>query len=336
MPVYDSAQYLRKSIDSVLTQTFRNFEFIIVSDSRTANEDVSITESYSDPRIVHVLNKRRPGFVASLNLGIRAARGEYIARMDSDDISMPERFERQVQYLTHNPGTGVLGTGCETIDDRDQVKSQEIMPSDPEVMHWFLMFGSPITHSSVLIRRKLIEKLRGYRELPHGEDYDLWLRASRITDIANLPDILLRRRIHPNSLTDRYYRLPHDQQAAKIHANAISLLSGLSVRPDVALAMSEYKIRRSREAAEAARVLRQLYLRFISQKHMSEQSTAVVTSDLTMRLHKLSLACARQNPLISVKIILLLSRLSPAGFVSSIFRTQERAVRRTWRALFGF
>lgn len=335
MPVHDCEQYLRRSIESVLTQTFTDFEFIMVSDSHATKEIISIIGSYSDRRIIHLRNKARPGFVPSLNLGIRSARGEYVARMDADDISMSERFEKQVRYLDHNPDTGILGTAFETIDEQDHVTSRETLPCDPKVMPWFLMFGSPIAHPSAMIRRKLIEKLGGYSELPHGEDYDLWLRASQITDIANLPDILIKRRIHRSTMTHRYYRAPRYEEAARIHANAISLLFGVGVSADTALAMVGYIVRTPEDAARAARMLRQLYIRFISRKQLKEQSEALVESDLTVRLRKLWLVSVRQNPLVSVKIWLILSQLSPAGSLSSIFLTLRNAERKAWATLFG-
>jgi glycosyltransferase involved in cell wall biosynthesis len=330
MPAHDCARYLRKSIESVLTQTFTDFEFLIVTDSLAAKEDISIIDSYSDPRIIHLWNETRPGFVASRNFGIRSARGEYVATMDADDISMPERLEKQVRCLDHNPDIGILGTAFETIDDHDRVISREMPPCDPEVTPWFLMFGCPIAHSSTMIRRRLIETLGGYTELAHGEDYDLWLRASQITNIANLPDILIKRRIHRGSLTERYYQVPRSEQAARVHANAISLISGVNVSTGIALAMSEYKVRTAERAPQAALMLRQLYLQFISRRQLKEQSKAIVRSDLTLRLRKLWLVCALQNPLTSLKIWFTLAQLSPAASLSAVFLALRTGVRKAW------
>lgn len=202
MPAYNAEKYIAEAIDSILCQTFRDFEFIILNDcSKDRTEEIIL--SYKDDRIVYLKNEQNMGVAATLNKGLAAAKGEYIARMDADDISMPERFERQVNYLDANENTVVLGTLVQIFDEQGNTRQGGYQAS-PEQMKIDLLFDSALAHPSVMMRRDVILTLGGYdREYEGMEDYELWCRVAAEYDIAIYPELLLRYRIHSAQVTQQ-------------------------------------------------------------------------------------------------------------------------------------
>ena len=195
MGVYNGERYLAQAIDSILGQSFTDFEFIIINDGSTDGTG-EILHSYSDPRI-RVVEQSNVGLTRSLNRGISLARGEYIARMDDDDVSMPERLAKQVGFLDAYPEVGVLGTACLI---RDMIKGTEWVPpvltSNEEIRH-NLIKGNPLIHASVMMRRSLLETLGGYDEsYLFAQDYALWMRLAPHTIMRNLPEALIVHREH--------------------------------------------------------------------------------------------------------------------------------------------
>ena len=203
MAAFNAAPFLRDAIDSILGQTFTDFEFIIVDDGST-DGTAEIIESYTDPRIRLIRNPGNLGLVASLNRGLAAARGEYIARMDADDESLSGRLEAQVRFLDTHPEIGLCGTHVQTFGARNEFWTFEC---DPKRLRCHLLFSTGISHPSVMFRRRLVEAhgLTYDPAYPRAQDYDLWVRFAGVTALANLPDVLLRYRLHENSLsgTDR-------------------------------------------------------------------------------------------------------------------------------------
>lgn len=196
LPVYNSASYLRESIESILNQSFKKFELLIICEPCT-DVSVEIINSYNDYRIVYIQNNVRLGLVNSLNKGIELARGKYIARMDADDISLPERLARQVVFLENHPEIGVLGTGFQIIDSCGKTSYAVQFPAQDCVLRWCLCFYSPIVHPSVMMRRDIVASLGGYSaEMKYAEDYDLWQRLSCVTRLSNLQEVLFYLRKH--------------------------------------------------------------------------------------------------------------------------------------------
>lgn len=204
MAVYNERPYLKKAIQSVLDQTFGDFEFVIVNDGSTdGTKKVLNRFEQSDDRI-RLVHQENRGLVASLNRGISMAQGKYIARMDGDDINLPERFERQVNFLDMNPEVGIVGTQIEKIDADGDVREdwERSFPTDPEVVSWRLLFYTCLCHASMMARRSVLEDLGGYAEwATHIEDYELFTRAVLKTRLTNLKDTLFKRRWHGDSVT---------------------------------------------------------------------------------------------------------------------------------------
>lgn len=199
MPVYNAEEYVSFAIDSILNQTFTDFEFIIINDGST-DRTRDIIKRYKDKRIKFVNNEKNLGIVETLNLGLDLAVGEYIARMDSDDISLPDRFEKQIEYLDNHPDVGVLGTSY--IQFGNNVTEQKLIKKT-HITYMDIVLGCPVAHPSVLVRKSILDKynLRYRPEYKHAEDYDLWSRMIKYTHIHNLPDILLKYRCHGTNIS---------------------------------------------------------------------------------------------------------------------------------------
>ena len=198
MSVYNEEKHLRESIESVLNQIFHDFEFIIVNDAST-DSSPEIIKSYDDARIRIVNNEENIGLTKSLNKAIKKARGEYIARQDADDISLPSRFEAQLKYLEKHPKTALLGTGIYVIDDTGTIMKKRIVSPNPGKA---LFKGNRFFHGSLIIKKDVIDELGPYNEqFKYSQDYELVLRISRIYDTRNLTTPMYKLRFHDKSIT---------------------------------------------------------------------------------------------------------------------------------------
>ena len=200
MPVYRTAEWLREAMDSMLAQTFTDFELIVLDDCSPDNAE-EILDTYTDSRIVRYRGDRNEGLARVLNTGIGMARGRYIARMDSDDISLPTRLETQVRYMESHPDIDLCSTAMQLFGNRDEVWRRE---ADPEKVKVNALFFSPVLHASSLWRRESFEQhnLRFRQETVPAEDYDLWTRALLAgLRMVNLPDVLYRYRIREGQAT---------------------------------------------------------------------------------------------------------------------------------------
>lgn len=196
LPVYNAEFFLNDSINSILNQTFKNFELIIINDG-SSDRSEEIILSISDKRIKYIRNEKNLGLIETLNKGISLSSAKYLARMDNDDISMPERLEKQVCFLESNPEVGVLGTAFYNINKFGEIESSTTFPLSHPLLCWSLCFFSPIAHPTVMMRREVILDANGYNlEMLHCEDYDLWYRLSNKTRLANLPELLFKLRKH--------------------------------------------------------------------------------------------------------------------------------------------
>ena len=177
MPAYNAEAYIGAAMESILSQSFGDFEFLILNDCSTDGTE-AIIKSYDDPRIVYLKNEKNLGVAATLNKGLAAAQGEYIARMDADDFSLPQRFEKQVAYLDAHPEVAVLGTQVQFFSDRGDGEPFCYLGS-PAQLKIDLLFASAIAHPSVMLRRQVILDMGGYdRQFEGLEDYELWCRIS--------------------------------------------------------------------------------------------------------------------------------------------------------------
>lgn len=203
LPVFNGAAFLRPAIDSILGQTYRDFELLIIDDGST-DASREIAASYADPRIHRLENGRNLGLIATLNRGLDQARGEFIARMDADDLSFPDRFARQVGFLDRHPEVGVCGTWYERAAPEGTTLMRP--PGEDSLIRLLLTFDTVFAHNTIMLRRDFLERhgLRYDPACPYAEDYDFWVRCARHTRLANIPEVLLHYRYHPDNTSNRY------------------------------------------------------------------------------------------------------------------------------------
>jgi glycosyltransferase involved in cell wall biosynthesis len=203
MPVWNGERYLREAVDSILAQTFADFEFIVVDDGST-DATTEILASYHDPRL-RSFRLDHAGIVVALNSGIAQARGGWIARQDADDVSKPDRLEKQRAALNRNPGAVLCYTGARFFGEGSPPKRLHF-PRTRSLLALELCSQCPITHSTVLFRKQSFLEAGGYRpEERHAEDFSLWGRMLELGDFAGLPENLLDYRCHVQSVTKQNY-----------------------------------------------------------------------------------------------------------------------------------
>ena len=198
MPVYNGEAYLSEAVQSILNQSFQDFEFIIINDASTDNS-LRIINKFTDSRIKLITNNNNIGITKSLNRGIKYSTGEYIGRADADDVSLEKRFEYQVEFMDRNPEVGICGTQTKFIGQRNSIP---YCPLTHEEIRACFLFHNFISHSTVMMRRNMIIENDLYynTEFDHAQDYELWTRASKYCEIRNLPIVLNHYRIHDDQI----------------------------------------------------------------------------------------------------------------------------------------
>jgi Glycosyl transferase family 2 len=213
MPVHNGGLYLERAIDSILGQTFADFELVIVDDGSADGTPAALRRHAAADRRVRVLHQEKMGLVAALNRGCKEARAGYIARMDADDIAFPDRFARQVEFLERHPEVALVGSAVMRIEATGQEIKRNVCPtSHPEIVQALREYTC-FTHSTVMMRAVAFAAIGGYRPAyRHAEDYDLWLRLAERYQLANLPDPLLYYRVYPDQVSIRHL----DQQIVSV------------------------------------------------------------------------------------------------------------------------
>jgi glycosyltransferase involved in cell wall biosynthesis len=202
MLVFNGEDYLQAAIDSIINQTFNDFELIIIDDGST-DKSLDKIRKYSDNRIRLIINETNQGIVKARNVGLSLANGTYIACMDCDDISYPVRLEEQVAFMEANPEFGAVGSWFEVIDECGNCTGEiQRLDAPPEFIPSILMFNNYMANSSILIRKTALPR-EWYRCYPGAEDYDLLVRISQRAKVVNLPKVLLKYRIHSQNVTSR-------------------------------------------------------------------------------------------------------------------------------------
>jgi glycosyltransferase involved in cell wall biosynthesis len=223
MPVYNAERYLDDAIQSIFAQTLNDFELIVIDDAST-DGSLNILNSYADIRLLVVQHKSNTGIVDALNNGLKEARGEYVARIDADDIAHPERLQIQLDYLNKHPQVGMVGSWIRGFGD---VRREYIhrYPITDDHIKASLLFESPFAHPAVMIRRAALEKLDQYYspDFPYVEDWELWTRLIRSAEASNIPMPLLKYRIHAKSVSQQFTRVQGESKLKllkKIYSDA--------------------------------------------------------------------------------------------------------------------
>lgn len=201
MPVYNADLYVKQAIESILAQSYANFELLIINDG-SSDGSVNVIKSFTDERIHLVENETNLGLIATLNKGFDMAKGKYIARMDADDVALSNRLNEQVSFLEKNPEVGVYG--CAYVDlKHGQEGKQTVFLSDHDALKSVLLFNSCMGHPTVIFRTEVLRsnELKYNPEFKHAEDYEFWVRTIELTKFSNSPKVLLQYRIHDKQVS---------------------------------------------------------------------------------------------------------------------------------------
>ncbi len=202
LPVYNGEPYLKAAIDSILNQTFKNFEFIIINDG-SIDASEAIIKSYKDERIKY-LYQNNLGLGATLNKAISLSKSSFIARQDQDDISLPDRFEKQISYLKQNPRVALIGTRGKIIDENNKHIGIHNHPTSYPEIKYHLIFDNPFIHSSVIFQKEIYMSCGGYdSNINKFEDYDLWSKIAIKKEVVNLENQLVLYRHHEQGLSKK-------------------------------------------------------------------------------------------------------------------------------------
>jgi GT2 family glycosyltransferase len=329
MSAYNAAAYLDDAVSSILDQSFREFEFIIINNGSSDDTD-SILDKYQklDPRI-RVHYHEQQGLAPALNYGCRLARGQYIALMDADDISYVQRLEKQLEYIERHPQIGILGTWICKIDKSGAVTGTWLPPTSPKMLKWTHFFGVCVAGPTVLMRREIIEKLDFLRlDLHVSEDADLWLRASSITEFGNVPEVLYEYRVWPGSNFQS-----HRQLAWKTHIKLLVpfIKDFLNVDPPIEAVAGLRQLRVGppleslKQIGLTAALVQELYLKFLKENAVNSQEQREIAWDAAKKLGSLALQASRFGTSDFVSLFMRAVKLDcRVLYPSSIMRGFER------------
>lgn len=299
MPVYNAEKYLESAIESILKQTFQNFEFIIINDGSTDGSEIILKKYGQIDARIRLCRSKHQGISPSLNMGCNLAQGKYIVRMDADDISFPERIAKEVEYMDAHPEIGILGTAEELIDKDGKVIGKKYFPALPGFIKWSIILGGwCISHPTVMMRRDVVEPLHFYRdEIFSGQDYDLWSRAIFVTQITNIPDILLQRRIWAGNHTFKDHQANTQTVIKAMHLAIRRLLErGISEEIITGILQLERNIplkrgifpKSSQHIKSISTALQQLYSTYIRTNSLSRIEATKVSQDVQKKLRTLT------------------------------------------------
>jgi len=224
MPVFNGEDFVRGAVESILRQTFRDFRLIIVDDGST-DATPAILRSFTDSRVRVLRNPRNMGIVAALNRGLTECRGEFIARMDHDDVAMPQRLEKQVAFLRSHPQCAAVSCWF-TSGPGDEPAGTTRWPTDDLGIRWRMLFHTALAHAAFCVRADAMREAGAYtEEFPHAEDYDLACRLARVGRLGNVPEVLLHVRTRAGGVT--MARRPEQQHSRRrVSAREIGRLMG--------------------------------------------------------------------------------------------------------------
>jgi glycosyltransferase involved in cell wall biosynthesis len=288
MPVYNGARYLKEAMDSILSQTFKDFEFLIMNDGST-DDSLEIINNYSDARIV-VASQDNQGLSATLNRGLALAQGEYVVRMDADDISSPERLAVQIAFMDSHVEVDICGSWVNFFNQTE--KKIGTYPVKHEEIRIELMFGSPLAHPSVILRTSFIKDKKLDYWLKKSEDYELWVRADKFGAIfANIPKFLLKYRLG-DGISATTQKQDYRQQALEIMKAQLSRL-GVSATAEE---LDDHRLILYPEFSSSVDYLKRLKQWFIKLEQANQQSQLYQTNSLRIILaDKWFVVCSRAS-----------------------------------------
>jgi len=334
MPVYNGERFVLEAVRSILAQTLRDFECIVVDDGSTdGTAKLLEAEQARDPRLVVHRQPSNTGFRTALNTGCMLARGELIARMDADDISVPTRFERQVAFLNAHPEVGVVGSAMQIIDDHGARGAVKSYPAGSGLAAWSMLFFNSLGHPSVMVRRALLEAAGWYPEGCAGgtEDYAIFLDLSWTSRIANLPDVLLLYRVWGGNMTQTKWEA-QESDAVRLLRTFVAGSLGIELTPDDARAMRGLaRDQYPGHAATAGRLgslIEQLLPHYVARFRDSPREVHEIRTDAGIRLWLLSAVALRRVSPQSVSLAAKAFTTSPTSLGAFIAKVGRRLTER--------
>lgn len=292
LAVHNGEKYLKQAVDSILEQTFADFEFLIVDDA-SSDRTPHILAGYQDPRLRIVRNETNLGLTASLNRGLKEARGTYIARMDADDISLNERLEKQLRCFVEQPGIGAAAGWAQKIDEHGKSLGRWDSPHDPEEIYYLLNFRNCLTHSTMMFKRDIVLDIGGYDErMRRAQDYELWYRLSKVTKIFQLKDVLVRWRQTGENISASA-KNEQDETARNLAKKNLEALVDMSLT-DGEIAALQFNL--ANEAADINRVC--FLLDTINRALFSRESHVIERVGLARGAVKKSMRTRKKNLLV--------------------------------------
>jgi hypothetical protein len=333
LPVHDGETHVAAAIDSILRQTYRNFELIVIDDGST-DGSAAIVATFGDPRVVLVRNEINLGLIATLNKGLTLARGELIARMDADDVADPRRLEMQVDRFASDPDIVALGTAIKFIDTAGKVTALPgRLAQRPAFMRWRLLRGTCLYHPTMMLNRaRAAEDARYSPEFVHAEDYELLLRLSRRHDLDNLSERLVSLRLHGGSVSARFRDVQRESAARAliVHANA---RHGLDISPGPAKALLDprhFFSLASDDADSPVGLVLDLEGRFLSvESGLSREDRLAVQRDVAFFLWKL--AAVALTDWTAGAFLMRRAKAIAASALALLLRPRAALAALTWR-----
>lgn len=324
MAVYHADDYLEESIKSILEQTFSDFEFIIVCDDPSQRTKKILTYYKEHDSRVKVFYGSGTGLVDAVNMGCHLAKGQYIARMDADDICVRDRFEKQIAFLEMHPKIGVCGAWMEVVDKQGKKMKTRRPPTCPEAIRFGLMFNCCIAQPTVIMRKDCYLRAGYYRQsASYVEDYDLWARLCMITQIASIPDCLVKYRYHETNISkcfsDEHF-IEKKKQSFDISVYLIESTMGKTYARELHSFFKKWKFEEMMSVAEVmdmeqfiARLLKDYQDTFLlssNEKKELHQYTAFLLLDLAFRVKDFSrlkaleyvVTAIRMDPLLLIQV----------------------------------
>jgi glycosyltransferase involved in cell wall biosynthesis len=313
LPVYNAERFLRQSIESILKQSFEDYEFLIIDDGST-DASAQIIKSYRDPRIRLLQNEKNRKLYGALNRGLDIAQGEYVARMDADDISLPHRLGRQAEFLDKHPDIGVVGTWAKCIDENDRVIGTACYPTRSNLLAWQLFYRSPLINTTIMMRYELVKKADFYRSFSCAEDYDLWSRLVEQTRFANMPDFLVHYRIWSKSLTQIHSKLL-EKNDAKVKAVLVKAFLNQDVPMGTISSIQKIyfgaEFSNIRQVENVIDIIWRLYDKFSRKYSLDSYEIKEIDKDIAKKLYVLSFSAMKLSILKGLSIFACALKLNP-------------------------
>lgn len=317
VPFYGNDVFLKGCIENILQQTLRDLEVVVVSEPEAAEKLTVFLDEHPDRRVRHLPNATRLGLELSLNRVIPECRGEYLARQDSDDLSAPQRLERQVAYLDAHKEIDVLGTWSHMMSVDLAFIGCNQTPVGPGFIHWFGLFEDPIINSSSMMRSGVFHKVGGYDpEMRCAEDYAFWSKVIRTLKMDNLPEVLCYQRRNPLGIS--YTNTARQAELAQmISRRSMEEVLGYELTEGVAWAMRRpYMLAGLEDNIEAAKQLFHLRDSFLEKYPASPSDARKIEDDLHARAWRLCMKSFGISPLKGSPSVARTFLRSPPGLTS--------------------